>query len=72
MRYTIDQVKNTLSDYLEFTEPELIFGFNKTVYEITATPEGCSLSALNKRFDVVDISFEELFIPNNEILGTPL
>ena len=72
MKYTLGQIRKTLSDYLEVTEPELVFGFNNTVYEITVTPKGCSLSALNKRFDVVNVGFEELFLPNHEILGVCL
>ena len=72
MKYTLGQIRKTLSDYLEVTEPELVFGFNNTVYEITGTPKGCSLSALNKRFDVVNVGFEELFLPNREILGVCL
>ena len=61
-----------MSDYLAVTEPELIFGFNNTVYEMTVTPKGCSLSALNKRFDVVNATFKELFMPDHEILGVCL
>ena len=68
MKYTLSQIQKILSDYLEVTEPELVFGFNNTVYEITATPKGCSLSASSKRFEVVNVDFEELFLPNHEIL----
>lgn len=72
MKYTVSQIQTILSDYLSVTEPELIFGFDSTVYEITVTPKGCSLSALNKGFKVEDVTFDELFAPNHEILGVCL
>ncbi len=72
MKYTVNQIQKILLDYLAVTEPELMFEFNNTVYEMTVTHTGCSLSALNKRFEVVDVSFEELFMPNHEILGVCL
>ena len=68
MKYTLSQIQKILLDYLEVTEPELVFGFNNKVYEITVTPKGCSLSASSKRFEVVNVDFEELFLPNHEIL----
>ena len=69
MKLTVSQIQKILIDYLTVTEPELIFGFKNTVYEMTVTPKGCSLSALNTRFEVADATFEELFMPNHEILG---
>lgn len=72
MKFTVSQIQKILMDYLSVTEPELLFGFKNTVYEMTVTPKGCSLSASNTRFKVADATFEELFMPNHEILGVCL
>ena len=69
MEYLLDDVKTILSKYKSITEPELVLGFNKTVYKITVMSDCCSVTAYNKKIVGVDISFEELFSPNHEVLG---
>ncbi len=71
MNYTPKEVKEILMRYTTVTEPELKFRLGETVYElcICASPKTCSLSACNQRFEVMYVSFDELFDREKVFLG---
>ena len=72
MKHTLSQIQKILTDYMAVTEPELMIGFNHTFYELTVAPESCSLVAFGKKIEAANVSFEELFTTNHEILGVCL
>ena len=49
----------------------MVLGFNKTIYEITVNGDinDCSISAYNRRFESIEVSIDDLFDPEQELLG---